>query len=148
MNRPDKLNALSTALFTELNAAIDDAEKNDDTGAIVIIGVWAGVCRRCGCQRNRAAIESRRRQPRTKSARRHVGARLRCEKPIIAAVGGVALGGGCELAMMCDMIIAADNAKFAQPEINLGIIPGIGGTQRLTRAIGKAKAMEMILVGR
>ena len=76
LNRPDKLNALSTALFTELNAAIDDAEKNDDTGAIVIIGVGRAFARRCGCQRNRAAIESRRRQPRTKSARRHVGARL------------------------------------------------------------------------
>lgn len=148
LNRPDKLNALSTDLFTELNAAIDEAEKNDDTGAIVIIGVGrafaVGVDISEIVQLSAHAADS----PELKALGNMWERTFHCEKPTIAAVGGVALGGGCELAMMCDMIIAVDNAKFAQPEINLGIIPGIGGTQRLTRAIGKAKAMEMILTGR
>ena len=148
LNRPDKLNALSTALFTELSAAIDEAEKNNNTGAIVIIGVGrafaAGVDISEIVQLSAHAADS----PELKALGNLWDRTARCEKPTIAAVSGVALGGGCELAMMCDMIIAADNAQFAQPEINLGVIPGIGGTQRLTRAIGKAKAMEMILTGR
>ena len=148
LNRPDKLNALSAGLFQELNTALDKAEGDDTTGAIVIIGVGrafaAGVDIKEITELSAHAADSEE----LKSLGKMWERISLCQKPVIAAVGGLALGGGCELAMMCDMIVAADNAKFAQPEINLGVIPGIGGTQRLTRAIGKAKAMEMILTGR
>ena len=146
LNRPDALNALCTPLIEEVGQALDDFEADDAIGAIVLTGSERAFA---------AGADIKEMQPKT-----YMDCYLQdfitkgwervsqCRKPIIAAVAGFALGGGCELAMHCDLIIAADNAKFGQPEIKLGIIPGIGGTQRLTRAIGKAKAMEMILTGR
>jgi enoyl-CoA hydratase len=144
-NRPQALNALNAALVAELNAALDAFEADAGIGCIVITGSEKAFA--AGADIKEMADKSYMDvlladfagdQHRIASAR----------KPVIAAVAGFALGGGCEMAMQCDLIIAADNAKFGQPEIKLGVIPGIGGTQRLTRAVGKAKAMDLILTGR
>ncbi|MGI9434204.1 MAG: enoyl-CoA hydratase [Geminicoccaceae bacterium] len=144
INRP-KVNALNATVISELNQALATFDANPNIGAIVLTGserVFAAG----------ADIEEMEAKDFMDAYRgdfirpwQNVSA---ITKPIIAAVAGHALGGGCELAMMCDIIIAADNAKFGQPEINLGTIPGAGGTQRLTRVIGKSKAMEMVLTGR
>jgi enoyl-CoA hydratase len=146
LNRPKQLNALSNQLMDELGAALKAFDADSAIGCIIVTGsekafaagadigamatyTFADVYKQDYITRNWEAIRSVR-------------------KPVIAAVSGFALGGGCELAMMCDFIIAAENAKFGQPEIKLGIIPGAGGTQRLPRAVGKAKAMDMILTSR
>jgi enoyl-CoA hydratase len=145
LNRPQALNALNMALKAELGQAIDIFEADEKIGCMLITGNEKAFA--AGADIKEMADKS------------FIDAFLgnfagswdrasRARKPIVAAVAGFALGGGCELAMQCDIIIAADNAKFGQPEIKLGVIPGIGGTQRLTRAIGKAKAMEMNLTGR
>jgi enoyl-CoA hydratase len=146
LNRPKILNALSFAVFREIAAAVDDLEADDGIGCILITGNEKAFA---------AGADIREMQPKSfidmvnedflAIGSNRVAA---CRKPTIAAVSGYALGGGCELAMMCDIIIASDTAKFGQPEITLGTIPGIGGTQRLTRAIGKAKAMDLCLTGR
>lgn len=146
LNRPQALNALCDALMAELGRALDDFEADDGIGCIVITGSEKAFA---------AGADIKEMQPRDymgvykmdfiTSGWERVA---QCRKPVIAAVAGFALGGGCELAMMCDFIIAADNAKFGQPEIKLGTIPGSGGTQRLTRFVGKSKAMEMCLTGR
>ena len=146
LNRPKQLNALSPQLMVELGTALKAFDADDAIGCIILTGsekafaagadigamatyTFADVYKNDYITRDWETIRSIR-------------------KPVIAAVSGFALGGGCELAMMCDFIIAADNAKFGQPEIKLGIIPGAGGTQRLPRAVGKAKAMDMALTGR
>lgn len=146
LNRPKQLNALNDGLMDELGAALQAFDDDATVGCIVLTGsdkafaagadigamsswTYMDVYRSDYITRNWETIRSVR-------------------KPVIAAVAGFALGGGCELAMMCDILIAADTAKFGQPEIKLGIIPGAGGTQRLPRAVGKAKAMDMILTGR
>src|ERR1700753_3345005 len=146
LNRPKMLNALSFGVFGEIAAAIDDLESDDGIGCIVLAGSDKAFA---------AGADIKEMQPKTfidmfSSDFASIGGDriTRCRKPTIAAVAGYALGGGCELAMMCDIIIAADTAKFGQPEITLGTIPGIGGTQRLTRAIGKSKAMDLCLTGR
>jgi enoyl-CoA hydratase len=146
LNRPKALNALCDALVRELGAALDDFEAADAIGAVVITGsdkafaAGADIKEMAG----RSYMEVFLADFITIGWERVTT----CRKPIIAAVAGFALGGGCELAMMCDTIIAADTAKFGQPEITLGVIPGAGGTQRLTRFVGKAKAMDMILTAR
>ena len=146
LNRPKQLNALSNQLMDELGVALKAFDGDEAIGCIIITGsekafaagadiggmatyTFADVYKQDYVTRNWETIRSVR-------------------KPVIAAVSGFALGGGCELAMMCDIVIAADNAKFGQPEIKLGIIPGAGGTQRLPRAVGKAKAMDLVLTGR
>jgi enoyl-CoA hydratase len=146
LNRPKVLNALNDALMNELGEALAQADADDGVGAIVIAGgdkafaagadieamkAWGymDVYKSGYISRNWEALKSVR-------------------KPVIAAVAGYALGGGCELALMCDIVIAADTARFGQPEIKIGVIPGAGGTQRLPRALGKAKAMDMILTAR
>ncbi|KMO29227.1 enoyl-CoA hydratase [Methylobacterium variabile] len=145
LHRPAALNALCNALIAELNHALDGYERDDGIGCIIITGSEKAFA---------AGADIREMQDRTHpefymadpfGEWDKVGRR---RKPIIAAVAGYALGGGCELALMCDFILAADTAKFGQPEIKLGVIPGAGGTQRLTRAVGKAKAMELCLTGR
>ncbi len=145
-NRPEAMNALSTALIRELGEALDGLEKDPDIGAIVLTGSEKAFA---------AGADIKEMQAKT-----WPGAYVedfitdgwervfQCRKPVIAAVAGFALGGGCEIAMMCDFIIAGDNAKFGQPEVTIGVLPGAGGSQRLTRAVGKAKAMEMCLTGR
>jgi enoyl-CoA hydratase len=145
LNRPAALNALCDQLMGELGSQLAAFDADPAIGAIVITGSEKAFA---------AGADIKEMQP------RHYPATLledfispweavtRTRKPVIAAVAGYALGGGCELAMMCDFIVAADNAKFGQPEINLGVIPGAGGSQRLTRAVGKAKAMDMILTAR
>lgn len=146
LNRPAALNALNTALMDELSAAIDAFEADDAVRCIVITGSEKAFAAGADIKEMQAKsyVEAYRENFITRNWERVASAR----KPVIAAVAGFALGGGCELAMMCDFIIAADNAKFGQPEINLGIGPGAGGTQRLTRLVGKAKAMDMCLTGR
>jgi enoyl-CoA hydratase len=145
LNRPQALNALNGALMSELAAAVDAFEADNAVGCMLITGSEKAFA--AGADIKEMADKSF-----TDvyfddfTAAWHRVAEAR--KPVIAAVAGFALGGGCELAQQCDFIIAADNAKFGQPEIKLGIIPGIGGTQRLTRAVGKAKAMDLILTGR
>ena len=146
LNRPDALNALNDQLLSELTDALESAQKNDKVRCVIITGSEKAFAAGADIkmmstktfadvfEENLFAEESNR--------------ITRIRKPIIAAVSGYALGGGCELAMLCDFIIAADNAKFGQPEINLGVIAGMGGTQRLTRSIGKSKAMDMNLTGR
>ncbi len=145
LNRPQALNALNRALIGELIQAIDAFEADDKIGCMLIAGSDKAFAAGADIKEmaDKTFIEA------------YLGnfaadwdRATRARKPIVAAVAGFALGGGCELAMHCDIIIAADNAKFGQPEIKLGVIPGIGGTQRLTRAVGKAKAMDMILTGR
>jgi enoyl-CoA hydratase len=146
LDRPDALNALSTELTRELAAAIDRFEADDGIGAMVITGSDKAFAAGADIKemQGKSFTDAYLGDFITSTWERVASAR----KPVIAAVAGYALGGGCELAMMCDFIIAADNAKFGQPEINLGIIPGAGGTQRLTRLIGKSKAMDMCLTGR
>ena len=145
LNRPEALNALCGALIKELNQALTDFETDDSIGCMVITGSEKAFA---------AGADIKEMQP-LDFADVYLNNFIddwsditKKRKPVIAAVSGFALGGGCELAMMCDFIIAADNAKFGQPEITLGIMPGRGGTQRLTRFIGKSKAMELCLTGR
>ena len=144
-NRPKALNALNGAVIGELSAAIDDLEGDDGIGALVITGGEKAFAAGADIKEMQAKDFAEVRRSDFISGWSRLTA---CRKPVIAAVAGYALGGGCEIAMMCDFIIAAESAKFGQPEINLGTIPGAGGTQRLARAVGKAKAMEMILTGR
>ncbi len=145
LNRPNALNALNSAMMVEIAAAVDAFEADAGIGCLVVTGSEKAFA--AGADIKEMASKS------------YMDAFMgnftatwdrlaHARKPVIAAVAGFALGGGCELAMQCDIIIAADTAKFGQPEIKLGIIPGIGGTQRLTRAVGKAKAMDLILTGR
>nr|WP_010300833.1 enoyl-CoA hydratase-related protein [Candidatus Odyssella thessalonicensis] len=145
LTRPDALNALCKKLITQLNAALDQAENDTRIGAIVVTG--SGKAFAAGADiaemKNLTFAEIAEKdfiQPWERLAR--------CHKPVIAAVNGFALGGGCELAMMCDIIYASETAKFGQPEITIGTMPGAGGTQRLTALVGKAKAMELCLTGR
>jgi enoyl-CoA hydratase len=145
LNRPQALNALNATVNAELTAAVDAFETDDAIACVVITGNEKAFA--AGADIKEMAGKSYMDAFKGDfAANWDRVARMR--KPVIAAVAGFALGGGCELAMMCDMIIAADNAKFGQPEIKLGVIPGIGGTQRLTRAVGKAKAMDLNLTGR
>ena len=146
LNRPKALNALSSELMIELGEALRIFEKDDGIGAIVITGSEKAFAAGADIKemQDKSFMDVYKQDFITDNWEEVT----RCRKPVIAAVGGYALGGGCELAMMCDFIIAADNARFGQPEINLGIIPGAGGTQRLTRAVGKAKAMDLCLTGR
>ena len=146
LNRPDALNALSTPLVRELADALAAFEADAAIGAVVLTGSERAFA--AGADIKEMQSKS---WPDTYSEDFITAdweSILRCRKPVIAAVAGYALGGGCELAMMCDFIIAADNARFGQPEIQLGVTPGAGGTQRLTRFVGKSKAMEMCLTGR
>jgi enoyl-CoA hydratase len=146
LNRPDAMNALNSDLLGELCTALEEADASDKVRCIIITGSEKAFA--AGADITEMADKTfvemyTRRFFENESDRFN-----RTRKPIIAAVSGYALGGGCELAMMCDFIIAADNAKFGQPEINLGVIAGLGGTQRLTRFVGKSKAMDMHLTGR
>jgi enoyl-CoA hydratase len=145
LNRPQALNALNKALIAELTQAIEDFDADDKIGCLLITGSDKAFA--AG-----ADIKEMADKPFVEA---YLGnfvsdwnGAAKARKPIVAAVAGFALGGGCELAMQCDIVIAADTAKFGQPEIKLGVIPGIGGTQRLTHAIGKTKAMDLILTGR
>ena len=145
LNRPQALNALNSQLLGEVNQALDAFEADANIGCIVVTGsekafaAGADIKEMAGLSYPQIYLDNQ-----FSGWERVAGRR----KPMIAAVAGFALGGGCELAMMCDFIIAADNAKFGQPEIKLGVMPGMGGTQRLTRLVGRAKAMEMCLTGR
>lgn len=146
LNRPEALNALNSQLLGELSKALDAAEADESVRCLVITGSDRAFA--AGADIKEMSDKS---YAQMFSADFFGGAARRieqCRKPIIAAVAGYALGGGCELAMLCDFIIAAETAKFGQPEINLGVMPGIGGTQRLPRAVGKAKAMDMVLTAR
>lgn len=145
IHRPKALNALNTIVMREIHQALDDFESDPDIRVIILTGSERAFA--AGAD----IAEMRDKEMRAVFAQDFLSGweRIaRCRKPIIAAVAGFALGGGCEIALMCDFIIAADNAQFGQPEIRLGVIPGMGGSQRLTRAVGKAKAMDMILTGR
>jgi len=143
INRPDKLNALNAAVFTELDMAIDEVNENADIKSVIITGAGAkafvagaDITEFNGLDKEAAMALAKRGQD--------VFFKIEhCSKPIVAAVNGFALGGGCELAMACHFRLASENAKFGQPEVNLGLIPGYGGTQRLTQLIGKGKSMEL-----
>ena len=146
LNRPEALNAFSDQLMDELTDALKKLEADDDVGCIVITGSEKAFA--AGADIKEMASKTYMEVYSENFITRNWEETTRCRKPVIAAVAGYALGGGCELAMMADFIIAADNAKFGQPEITIGAIPGAGGTQRLARFIGKSKAMEMCLTGR
>jgi enoyl-CoA hydratase len=145
LNRPKALNALNDALIGEMNAALDAFEADDAIGCILITGSEKAFA--AGADIKQMA-EQRFSDLYARDPFSNLERVPRCRKPLIAAVAGYALGGGCELAMMCDFIIAADTAKFGQPEITLGVMPAWGGSQRLTRSVGKAKAMDLCLTGR
>ncbi|MDD2054363.1 enoyl-CoA hydratase [Pseudomonas putida] len=145
LNRPQALNALNAQLIGELNQALDVLEADSAIGCIVLTGSKKAFAAGADIKEMAELTYPQIYLDDLFSDSDRVANR---RKPIIAAVSGFALGGGCELALMCDFILAGDNAKFGQPEINLGVLPGMGGTQRLTRAVGKAKAMEMCLSGR
>jgi enoyl-CoA hydratase len=146
LNRPQALNALNAALIAELGAALDEFEADPHIGAIVLTGndkafaAGADIKEMAGKTYPQTYLED--------FITRGWERVAQCRKPVIAAVAGFALGGGCEIAMMCDIVVAADSARFGQPEIRLGTMPGAGGTQRLTRVVGKAKAMDLCLTGR
>src|SRR6202047_2341880 len=146
LNRPSALNALNAELIEELGLAFDELEFDPAIGAIVLTGNERAFAAGADIKEMQAKtyIEAYTHDFITRGWER-VG---QCRKPVVAAVAGFALGGGCEVAMMCDIIIAADNVRFGQPEITLGTIPGVGGTQRLARFVGKAKAMDLCLTGR
>jgi enoyl-CoA hydratase len=146
LNRPKQLNALNDALMNELQSALSEFDADEAIGAIVITGSERAFAAGAdvGAMKDWSYMDVYNTDFITRNWERIRTVR----KPVIAAVAGVALGGGCELAMMCDIVIAADSAKFGQPEIRLGIIPGAGGTQRLPRAVGKSKAMDLVLTGR
>ena len=146
LNRPEALNALNSALITELAEALREADGNDKIRCVVLTGSEKAFA--AGADIKEMSEKSFVDVYEGDLFGSQIAAIRAFRKPMIAAVSGYALGGGCELAMICDFIIAAENAKFGQPEINLGVIPGIGGTQRLTRFVGKSKAMDMILTGR
>ena len=146
LNRPKQLNALNDGLMNELGAALQAFDADPGIGCIVITGSEKAFA--AGADIGAMATWSYMDVYKSNYITRNWEAIRNIRKPVIAAVAGFALGGGCELAMMCDFIIAADSAKFGQPEIKLGIIPGAGGTQRLPRAVSKAKAMDMVLTGR
>jgi enoyl-CoA hydratase len=146
LNRPKALNALNAALIADLGQALDTFEANDEIGAIVLTGSERAFA--AGADIKEMAGKSYMDVYLADFITRGWERITTCRKPIVAAVAGHALGGGCEVAMMCDFIIAADNARFGQPEITIGTIPGAGGTQRLPRYVGKSKAMEMCLTGR
>ena len=146
LNRPDALNALNFELLAELSEAVTEASDNEKVRCIIITGSDKAFA--AGADIKEMSERTFQQVLTEDMFTRETEAILRCRKPIIAAVAGYALGGGCELAMMCDFIIAANTAKFGQPEINLGVVAGIGGTQRLTRFVGKSKAMDMNLTGR
>jgi enoyl-CoA hydratase len=146
LNRPQALNALNTELMDELTAVIGEFEADEGVRCIIITGSEKAFA--AGADITEMAGKSYAEVYKGNFITKNWESVTRARKPVIAAVAGFALGGGCELAMMCDFIIAADNAKFGQPEINLGVGPGAGGTQRLTRLVGKSKAMEMCLTGR
>ena len=145
LNRPTALNALNDQLITELNQALDGFEADEGVGVIVVTGSEKAFAAGADIKEMQAKTYMEAYKGDFIASWERI---TRCRKPTIAAVSGFALGGGCELAMSCDLIIAADTAKFGQPEIKLGIMPGAGGTQRLIRAVGKSKAMEMCLTGR
>ncbi|HAL55343.1 MAG TPA: enoyl-CoA hydratase [Bacteroidetes bacterium] len=144
-NRPEVLNALNTKLMEELVESLESIDQDDDVRCVIITGNEKAFAAGADIKEmaDASAIEMLGRDQFARWDRIR-----RIKKPLIAAVSGFALGGGCELAMTCDIIIASETAKFGQPEINIGVIPGAGGTQRLTRAVGKAKAMEMVLTGK
>jgi len=145
LNRPQALNALNAQLVSEVNQALDALEADANIGCIVLTGSKKAFAAGADIKEMAELTYPQIYMDDLFSDSDRVANR---RKPIIAAVNGFALGGGCELALMCDFILAGDNARFGQPEINLGVLPGMGGTQRLTRAVGKAKAMEMCLSGR
>ncbi|GLH35831.1 enoyl-CoA hydratase [Pseudomonas moraviensis] len=145
LNRPQALNALNAQLVSEVNHALDTLEADVHIGCIVLTGSKKTFAAGADIKEMAELTYPQIYMDDLFSDSDRVANR---RKPIIAAVNGFALGGGCELALMCDFILAGDNARFGQPEINLGVLPGMGGTQRLTRAVGKAKAMEMCLSGR
>jgi len=146
LNRPQALNALNAALVAEIGRALDDLEGDDAIGAIVLTGNEKAFAAGADIKEmaDKTYMQAYAEDFITKGWERVA----QCRKPVVAAVAGFSLGGGCEVAMMCDIVIAADNARFGQPEINLGTMPGAGGTQRLPRFIGKAKAMDLCLTGR
>ena len=146
LNRPKQLNALNDGLMDELGQALITCDRDDSIGCIVITGNDKAFA--AGADISAMAKFDYMHVHRNDFITRNWETLLQVRKPVIAAVSGFALGGGCELAMMCDIIIASDTARFGQPEIKIGIIPGAGGTQRLPRAVGKAKAMDMVLTGR
>ncbi|MEY8880375.1 enoyl-CoA hydratase [Donghicola sp. XS_ASV15] len=146
LNRPEALNALNSQLLGELATALAEADQNDKVRCIVITGSEKAFA--AGADIKEMSEMSFVDMYMSDFFGTEGDKITKTRKPVIAAVSGYALGGGCELAMMCDFIIAGDNAKFGQPEINLGVIAGIGGTQRLTRAVGKAKSMDMHMTGR
>ena len=146
LNRPDALNALNAQLMAELASALAAAQANEKVRCIVLTGSEKAFA--AGADIKEMAEKSFVDVFAADFFTAETDAILRVRKPIIAAVSGYALGGGCELAMMCDFIIASDTAKFGQPEINLGVVAGIGGTQRLTRLVGRSKSMDMHLTGR
>ena len=146
LNRPQALNALNAALIADLGAALDDLEGDSAIAAIILTGSERAFAAGADIKEmaDKTYMQAYREDFITSGWERVA----QCRKPVIAAVAGFALGGGCEIAMMCDILIAAENARFGQPEINLGTMPGAGGTQRLPRFIGKAKAMDLCLTGR
>ncbi|GAA5965066.1 hypothetical protein JCM3765_004845 [Sporobolomyces pararoseus] len=144
LNRPKALNALNSALFTELNQALSTLSSDDSCHSVVLTGSSKAFAAGADIKEMKDKEFA---QVYKEDFLSHWTQLTKFRKPIVAAVSGYALGGGCELAMMCDIIIAAPNAVFGQPEINLGVIPGAGGTQRLTHAIGKSRAMELVLTG-
>ncbi len=146
LNRPEALNALNSALLAELAEAISALDADAAVGAIVLTGSEKAFA--AGADVREMSVKGFADTFNEEMFNTSFDTIARCRKPIIAAVAGYCLGGGCELAMACDFILAADSAKFGQPEINLGIIPGLGGTQRLTRLVGQSKAMELVLTGR